>query len=149
MSTRGIPTRSQGPLAKRGPSVEPVRSAKSPTGEMAKPSQLQTPKPQPQNGNTIFDPEALLARAGLGRKILGLKKNEVAYAQGDPADAIFYVQTGQLRVTVISANGKEATIALVSAGEFLGENCMVSPHPIRLATATAMTRSEEHTSELQ
>ncbi|HZL67030.1 MAG TPA: cyclic nucleotide-binding domain-containing protein, partial [Candidatus Limnocylindrales bacterium] len=139
MSTRGIPTRSQGPLAKRGPSVEPVRSAKSPTGEIAKPSRLPTPKPQPKNGNTIFDPEAFLARAGLGRKILGLKKNEVAYAQGDPADAIFYVQTGQLRVTVISANGKEATIALVSAGEFLGENCMVSPHPIRLATATAMT----------
>ena len=139
MSTRGIPTRSQGPLTKRGPSVEPVRSAKSPTGEIAKPSRLPTPKPQPKNGNTIFDPEAFLARAGLGRKILGLKKNEVAYAQGDPADAIFYVQTGQLRVTVISANGKEATIALVSAGEFLGENCMVSPHPIRLATATAMT----------
>ncbi len=63
----------------------------------------------------------------------------MAYAQGDPADAIFYVQKGQLRVTVTSANGKEATIALVGAGEFLGENCMVSAHPLRLATATAMT----------
>jgi CRP/FNR family cyclic AMP-dependent transcriptional regulator len=63
----------------------------------------------------------------------------VAYAQGDPADTIFYVQKGRLRVTVTSAAGKEATITLVGAGEFLGENCMVSPHPIRLATATAMT----------
>jgi CRP-like cAMP-binding protein len=139
MSTRGIPTRSQGPLAKRGPSVGPARSAKSSTGEIAKPSQLQTPKPQPKNGNTVFDAEPFLTRTGLGKKSLSLKKNEVAYAQGDPADTIFYVQRGQLRVTVTSANGKEATIALVSAGEFLGENCMVSPHPIRLATATAMT----------
>ena len=63
----------------------------------------------------------------------------MAYAQGDPADALFYVQRGRLRVTVTSASGKEATIALVGAGEFVGENCMVSAHPLRLATATAMT----------
>ena len=94
---------------------------------------------QPKNGNTVFDIQAFLARPGLGRKILNLKKNETAFVQGDPADAIFYVQRGQLRVTVTSANGKEATIALVGAGEFLGENCMVSAHPVRLATATAMT----------
>ena len=97
------------------------------------------PKPQPKNGATVFDPEAFLAKAGLGRKILNLKKNETAYAQGDPTDAIFYVQTGRLRVTVTSANGKEATIALVGAGEFLGEDCMILAHPLRLATATAMT----------
>ena len=136
MSTRGIPTRSQGRPAER---VDSVRSAKLATGEIAKPSRLQTPKPQPTNGDTVFDPEAFLARAGLGRKILSLNKNETAYAQGDPTDAIFYVQKGQLRVTVTSANGKEATIALVGVGKFLGENCMVSPHPLRLATATAMT----------
>jgi len=63
----------------------------------------------------------------------------VAYAQGDPADTIFYVQKGRLRVTVTSASRKEATIALVGTGEFLGESCMVSAHPLRLATATAMT----------
>ena len=56
----------------------------------------------------------------------------MAYVQGDPADAIFYVQEGQLRVTVTSANGKEATITLVGAGDFLGENCMASPHPLHL-----------------
>jgi CRP-like cAMP-binding protein len=65
--------------------------------------------------------------------------NETAYAQGDSADAIFYVQKGRLRVTVTSANGKEATLALVGAGEFLGEDCMVLAQPLRLATATAMT----------
>ena len=102
-------------------------------------SELPTPKPQPTNGEVAFDAKAFLAKAGFGKKILNLKKNEVAYVQGDPADAIFYVQKGRLRVTVTSANGKEATITLVGPGEFLGENCMVSAHPIRLATATAMT----------
>ncbi len=86
-----------------------------------------------------FDAKDFLARAGLGKKILNLKKTEAAYSQGDPADAVFYVQKGRLRVTVTSANGKEATITLVGPGEFLGENCMVSAHLLRLATATAMT----------
>ncbi len=139
MSAKGIPTRSQGRPAERDPSTESIRSAKPATGAISKPSRLQTPKPRPKNGDTVFDPETFLARAGLGRKILSLKKNETAYAQGDPADAIFYVQKGQLRVTVTSANGKEGTIALVGAGEFLGEDCMISAHPVRLATATAMT----------
>ena len=75
----------------------------------------------------------------MGRTVVRLKKNESAFAQGDPADAIFHVQKGRLRVTVTSANGKEATLALVGAGEFLGEECMVLAHPLRLATATAMT----------
>jgi CRP/FNR family cyclic AMP-dependent transcriptional regulator len=139
MSASGIPIRSQSRPIKRIPSTGPPRSAKSVTGEIVKPSQLQRLKSQPKNGGTVFDPEAFLAKAGLGRTILNLKKYEAAFAQGDPADAIFYVQKGQLRVTVTSANGKEATIALVGPGEFLGENCMVSVHPIRLATATAMS----------
>jgi CRP-like cAMP-binding protein len=139
MSARGIPARSPGRPAKRLPRPDAVRSAKSATDEIAKPSRLQTPKPQPRNGATVFKAEAFLARAGLGRKILRLKKNEVAYAQGDPADSTFYVQKGRLRVTVTSANGKEATIGLVGAGEFLGENCMVSAHLLRLATVTAIT----------
>jgi len=134
MSARGMPTRSQGQLV----SSVLVRSARPATAKTAKPSQLQTAKPQPVNDNTVFDAKTFLARAGLGKKVLNLKKKETAFAQGDPADAIFYVQKGQLRVTVTSANGKEATVALVSAGEFLGEDCMVTAHPLRLATATAM-----------
>ncbi len=139
MSTRGIPGRKGPPRAHRIPWVDSARSAKPGTGEVAETSRLKTPKPQPKNGETVFDAEAFLARAGLGRKILRLKNNQTAYAQGDPADTIFYVQKGRLKVTVTSANGKEATIALVGAGEFLGENCMLSVHPVRLATATAMT----------
>ena len=139
MSARGIPTRRQAGPAERIPLVDSVRSAKSATAEISKPSRLKTPKPRPKNGDAVFDPEAFLAQTGVGRTVLSLKKNEAAYAQGDASDAIFYVQKGQLRVTVTSADGKEATLALVGGGEFLGEDCMVSAHPLRLATATAMT----------
>jgi CRP-like cAMP-binding protein len=121
------------------PLVDSVRSAKPATVEISRPSRLQSPKPLPKNGGAVFDPEAFLTQTGVGRTVLSLKKNESAFAQGDPADAIFYVQKGQLRVTVTSANGKEATLALVGNGEFLGEDCMVLAHPLRLATATAMT----------
>ena len=141
MNARETPIRSQRASAKTPPSVVSARSARSPKAAIAKRSRLHTLTPQPKNGDDVFDAKAFLARAGLGRKILRLKKGEVAYVQGDPADAIFYVQQGKLRVTVTSANGKEATITLVGPGEFLGENCMVSAHPMRLATATAMTDS--------
>ena len=139
MSARGIPARSQGPPVMRVPLVDSRRSAKPATGKIAGPSRLKTHQTQPINGSAVFDAEAFLAKAGLGRKVLRLKKAEVVYAQGDPADAIYYVQKGQVRVTVTSASGKEATIALVGAREFLGESCMISVHPLRLATATAMT----------
>jgi CRP/FNR family transcriptional regulator, cyclic AMP receptor protein len=139
MSARGITTRNQGRAVKRVPSVDSVRSPNSATAKIVKPSQLQTTKAQPGNGDAVFDAKAFLAKAGLGRKIVNLKKSQTAFAQGDPADAIFYVQTGRLRVTVTSANGKEATITLVGPEEFLGENCMVSAHPLHLSTATAMT----------
>ena len=139
MSADAIPARSQGRPAKPIPSANSLRSAKSASGEISKPSRLKTAKPQPKNGATAFDPEAFLAKAGVGKQVLHLEKNETTYAQGDAADAIFYVQKGQLRVTVTSASGKEATLALVGGGEFLGEDCMVLSHPLRLATATAMT----------
>ena len=134
MSARGIPTRRPSRPAERSPLVDSVRSAKSATGGIPKPSRLQTPKPRPKNGDTVFDPESFLARAGVGKQLLNLKKNETAYAQGGAADAIFYVQKGQLRVTVTSADGKEATIALVGVGFFT--DCMVSAHPLRLAKET-------------
>ncbi len=141
MSVRGTPARSQDLQVKGFSLIAAVRSAKSAKDEIAKPSRLQTHQQQPKNGDTVFDPEGFLVRSGLGKKVLSLKKDQVAYSQGDPADTIYYVQRGRMRVTVTSANGKEATLALVSSGEFLGENCMISPHPTRLATATAMTDS--------
>ena len=139
MSARGIPNRSQALAANGIAAVDVIRSKKPALGKATNPSRIQTSPSQPRNGDGVFDAEAFLAIAGLGRRVVKLEKNEVAYAQGDPADTIFYVQTGRLRVTVTSANGKEATIALVGAREFLGENCMVSAHPLRLDTATAMS----------
>jgi CRP/FNR family cyclic AMP-dependent transcriptional regulator len=139
MSARDTPTSSQGRRAERVPSVDSVRSAKPATGNLAKSFGLSTPKPKPTNGDRVFDARAFLAKAGFGRRIVNLKKKETAFAQGDSTDAIFFVQTGRLRVTVTSADGKEATITLVGPGEFLGENCMISAHPLQLSTATAMT----------
>ena len=78
MSARATPARTKGGRAKL---VESVRSAKSPKGEIAKPSRLQTAKRQPINADTAFDPAAFLARAGLGRTIRSLKRNEAAYAR--------------------------------------------------------------------
>ena len=120
MSARDMPARAQGRPAKRVSSVNSARSANPATGPIAAPSRVQTPKLQPTNGDVVFDAKAFLARAGVGKRILNLKKNDTAFAQGDPSDAMFYVQKGKLRVTVTSANGKEATITLVGEGEFLG-----------------------------
>jgi CRP-like cAMP-binding protein len=139
MSTRGVPTASQKRPVKRGSAVASVQPADPATGSIAKPLRFPTLSPQPTNGAAAFDPNTFLATPGLGKQLLKLKKNETAFVQGDPSDAIFYVQKGKLRVTVTSANGKEATISLVGEGEFLGEDCMVSAHPLRLSTATAMT----------
>jgi CRP/FNR family cyclic AMP-dependent transcriptional regulator len=132
MSADSIPTRSQGPPAKRLSTAKLVRSTKPASDRALK------PKPQSRNGDTVFHPETFLANAGVGKKIVTLKKGQSAYAQGDPADTIFYVQKGRLRVSVTSANGKEATLSLVGAGEFVGEDCLVSAHPLRLSTASAL-----------
>jgi len=86
-----------------------------------------------------FDAGAFLARAGLGRRIIRLAPKEAFFSQGNPADAVFYLQEGRVRVTVVSATGKEATIGLVASGEFLGEAALVAVPGLRLSTATALT----------
>ncbi|HYL93081.1 MAG TPA: Crp/Fnr family transcriptional regulator [Alphaproteobacteria bacterium] len=89
-----------------------------------------------------FDPEAFLANAGLGRSLVDLKKNQGIFSQGDEADAVFYVQTGRAKLTVVSTSGKEATIALLGAGDFLGEECIATAQTLRMATATAITSAK-------
>ena len=86
-----------------------------------------------------FDTAAFLAGAGLGRRIIQLAPKDAFFSQGDPADSIFYLQRGRARVTVVSASGKEATIALLSAGDFVGEEALAAMPGLRLATATAIT----------
>ena len=88
--------------------------------------------------NHRFDAAAFLANAGLGRRIVKLEPKENFFSQGDAADAVFYLQQGRARVTVVSTAGKEATITLVSAGEFVGESALAAVPGLRLSTATAV-----------
>jgi len=92
-----------------------------------------------KKSNGGFDPETFLAKAGVGRTIVELATKECVFSQGDPADAIFYVQKGRVKLNVVSQNGKEATIALLGAGEFIGEDCIISGHTRRMTTAVALT----------
>ncbi len=86
-----------------------------------------------------FDLVAFLADAGLGRRIVQVKANDSFFSQGSAADAIFYIQKGRAKLTVVSAAGKEATITLLSAGDFVGEESVAGIVGRRLATATAIT----------
>jgi len=86
-----------------------------------------------------FDAAAFLASAGLGRRIIRLAPKDSFFSQGDPADSVFYLQRGRAKVTVVSAAGKEATITLFSAGDFVGEEALAAVAGLRLATATAIT----------
>jgi CRP/FNR family cyclic AMP-dependent transcriptional regulator len=86
-----------------------------------------------------FNVAAFLASAGLGRRIVQVAPKHAFYVQGDPADSVFYLQRGRAKITVVSQAGKEATITLVTAGEFVGEGALATAGALRLATATALT----------
>ena len=85
-----------------------------------------------------FDAVDFLAKAGLGRKIVQMNPKDTFFSQGDPAESIFYLQKGRAKVTVVSAAGKEATITLLSAGEFVGEESLATVVGLHMATATAV-----------
>jgi CRP-like cAMP-binding protein len=86
-----------------------------------------------------FDAAGFLASAGLGRRVIQLAAKDIFFSQGDPADSVFYLQKGRAKVTVVSATGKEATITLLSAGDFLGEESLAAMAGVRLTTATAIS----------
>jgi CRP/FNR family transcriptional regulator, cyclic AMP receptor protein len=88
-----------------------------------------------------FDPKTFLAVIGEGRRSVGVPEKRVIYAQGAAADAVFYIQTGTVRLTVVSEQGKEATIGILNPGDFCGEGCLTG-QPVRLGSATAMTACE-------
>jgi CRP-like cAMP-binding protein len=96
------------------------------------PSMVQLEKPG-------FDTAAFLANAGLGRRIIQLAPKDAFFSQGDPADSIFYLQKGRAKVTVVSASGREATITLLAAGDFAGEEALAAMPGLRLASANAIT----------
>jgi len=87
-----------------------------------------------------FNPRAFLAKVGEGRAINTYRKNQVVFSQGDRADAVFYIQKGKAKVTVISEQGKEAVVAILGPGEFFGEGCLAGQTQ-RIATVAIMTEA--------
>jgi CRP/FNR family cyclic AMP-dependent transcriptional regulator len=107
---------------------------------MRSPRKTPTRKPSIRKGTRPFDAKAFLADAGIGRTLHHYSPKQAIFSQGEPADAVFYIQEGRARLSVVSKQGKEATIALLGPGDFLGEGCIASDQPLRMATATAITR---------
>jgi CRP/FNR family cyclic AMP-dependent transcriptional regulator len=91
--------------------------------------------------NRTFDPKSFLATMDGGRSLVDLHKDGIIFAQGDPADAVFYIQAGKIKVTVTSEQGKQAVVGILGAGEFFGEGCL-NGQPLRLATASALGEAE-------
>jgi CRP/FNR family transcriptional regulator, cyclic AMP receptor protein len=85
-----------------------------------------------------FDPKSFLSKVNGGHSLSTYRKGQVVYSQGDPADSVFYIQTGKTKVTVISAQGKEAVVAMQGTGDFFGEGSL-SGQPLRVATVSALT----------
>jgi CRP/FNR family transcriptional regulator, cyclic AMP receptor protein len=86
-----------------------------------------------------FDPKAFLTSVGIGRTVNHYRPNQTIFSQGERAEIVFYIQKGRVRLSVLSKQGKEATIALCGPGDFLGEGCIASDQPLRMANATATT----------
>jgi CRP-like cAMP-binding protein len=88
-----------------------------------------------------FDPKALLSTTNHSRTLLSHRKDDVVFAQGTRADAVFYIHRGKIKIAVTSKQGKAAVIAILGSGEFFGEGCLIG-QPVRLASAMAMTDCE-------
>ena len=87
-----------------------------------------------------FDAQAFLDSAGVTRKVTEFKRAEVVYAQGDAAKSVVYLQSGGVKLTVVSEVGKEAVVGILGPGDFFGEGCLAG-QPIRMGTATSITPS--------
>ena len=85
-----------------------------------------------------FDPNKFLATVGEGREIITFRKKHTIFSQGEVCDAVFYLQSGKVKLTVVSTNGKEATLGILGAGDFFGEGCLIG-QTLRMTTATAVT----------
>jgi CRP-like cAMP-binding protein len=97
-----------------------------------------------KKSKVTFDPKKFLAKVGDGKTIAKYQKDQIVFSQGDVADAVFYIQEGKLKLSVISQRGKEAVIAILGPGHFFGEGCL-NGHGLRVATTTcAKTLSPGH-----
>lgn len=99
--------------------------------------------PQPPPGHRSktegFDASAFLAKTGLGKVIVHHPKGAVVFSQGDPAADVYFIQKGKIKISVVSSQGREAIVAVLSNGDFLGEDCIATTHRVRLVTATTLT----------
>jgi len=90
-----------------------------------------------KRGAIPFDPQAFLAKVGEGTAISKYRKNQIVFSQGEVGDAVFYIQNGKIKLSVVSQRGKEAVVGLLGPGHFFGEGCL-NGHPLRVTTATAI-----------
>jgi CRP/FNR family cyclic AMP-dependent transcriptional regulator len=86
-----------------------------------------------------FNPKAFLSQIGTGRKILSVRERNTIFSQGDRCDAVYYIHSGKVKLAVVSATGKEATIGILGPGDFFGEDALLTQH-LQLGTATALTQ---------
>ena len=94
-------------------------------------------KKRARSGKVTFDPKIFLAKAGEGKAVSNYLSNQIVFSQGDVADAVFYIQQGKVKLTVVSEQGKEAVVAILGPGQFFGEGCL-NGHPLRIATTRAV-----------
>jgi CRP-like cAMP-binding protein len=108
-------------------------------GNQPKSIKFVDPKEAPMEKPTkdIFDPKQFLAKVGTGKTILEFRRNQHVFEQGDVADTVFYIQSGKVKLTVLSEHGKEAVVAILEPGQFFGEGCM-NGHALRISTTIAM-----------
>jgi CRP/FNR family cyclic AMP-dependent transcriptional regulator len=99
---------------------------------------IRGPRMRKANGKRPFEIGTYLETAGVARKIVQFPKNRTLFNEGDPGDAVLYIREGAVKVTVLNEKGKEAVIAVLGPGDFLGEACISSGSPVRIMAATAM-----------
>jgi CRP/FNR family transcriptional regulator, cyclic AMP receptor protein len=90
-----------------------------------------------RKGKLSFDPKRFLAKVGKGKTVSKYRKDQIVFSQGQVADAVFYIQQGKVKLTVVSEQGKEAVVAILEPGQFFGEGCL-NGHPLRMATTRAL-----------
>jgi CRP/FNR family cyclic AMP-dependent transcriptional regulator len=128
---------SNAPARRRQPQTEAVEA---PAAAVAALSAHEISARADTETSPAFDAKAFLAVTGAGRVVGAYEAEQVIFHQGDTADAVFYIQTGRVQVTILSGQGKEGVIAVLGAGQFFGEGCLAG-QPMNVATATAITKS--------
>ena len=107
---------------------------------MPSPSRLPSRQRSVKETSRPFDPKGFLANAGIGKTLRHYSPKQLLFSQGQRADAVFYIREGTVKISVVSKHGKEATISVLGRGDFLGEGCIASDQPMRMTTATAITK---------